>query len=163
VPVLFFKPQSALAGPGDEIFIPRIAAGEKVDYEVELCVVIGKDCKNVSEEEALNYVAGYTVANDLTSRGLSVKGIQWGMGKAFDCAALLLFASSSSSLTLFSLLTAWCPIGPVLVSPASLSKDIHDLEITTTVNGQTVQAGSTKDLVYKLVRFFPFFHFPFRL
>ncbi|GAA5857346.1 hypothetical protein JCM8547_002232 [Rhodosporidiobolus lusitaniae] len=129
VPVLFLKPQSSLVGPGDEIFIPRLARGEKNDYEVELCVVIGRDCRNVKAEEAMDYVLGYTVADDVTSRGLGAKGLQWGMGKAFD---------------------TWQPIGPCLVSPSSLKKDPHDLSISTHLNGQLVQEGSTRNLVIQL-------------
>lgn len=110
VPCLFFKPSSSIAGPGDEILIPSLAEGEKNDYECELCVVIGKDAKDVKEEDALNYVAGcvrarssllrhsgayssgphrYCVVNDVSSRGLCGKGGQWGMGKAFDCEWVL--------------------------------------------------------------------------
>ncbi|BGP19055.1 hypothetical protein JCM10213_009235 [Rhodosporidiobolus nylandii] len=129
VPVLFFKPATALAGPGDEIFIPRLAQGEKNDYEVELCIVIGRDCRDVKEEDVKDYLAGYCVVNDVSSRGLCGKGLQWGVGKAFD---------------------SWSPIGPVLVSPSSLGKDIHDLAITTHLNGRLVQQASTKDLVLRV-------------
>lgn len=133
VPLLFFKPQSALVGPGDEIFIPRIATGEKVDYEVELCVVIGRDCKDVSEEEAISYVAGYTVANDITSRGLSVKGVQWGMAKGFD-STLLSFSFPSSRLDLLVLLPSLAthrtrPRIPFFARQRpSRPRDHHDLE-----------------------------------
>ncbi|GAA6035072.1 hypothetical protein JCM8097_002171 [Rhodosporidiobolus ruineniae] len=129
VPVLFFKPATAVAGPGDAIFLPRLAKEEKNDYEVELCVVIGRDCKDVKEDEALQYIAGYTVVNDVSSRGLCGKGVQWGVGKAMD---------------------SWCPIGPALVSPSTLGKDPHDLGITAHLNGKLVQKASTRDLVIKL-------------
>ncbi|GAA5884944.1 hypothetical protein JCM6882_007163 [Rhodosporidiobolus microsporus] len=129
VPVLFFKPATALAGPADEIFIPKLAQDEKNDYEVELCVVIGQDCKDVKEEEAMKFVAGYTVVNDVSSRGLCGKGLQWGVGKSFD---------------------SWCPIGPALISPSALGKDAGALSITTHVNGKFVQRASTRDFVIKL-------------
>ncbi|GAA5984117.1 hypothetical protein JCM11641_000318 [Rhodosporidiobolus odoratus] len=129
VPVLFFKPTSALAGPGQDMVVPRLARGEKNDYEVELCVVIGRDCRDVTEEEAMDYIAGYTVVNDVSSRGLCGKGLQWGMAKAFD---------------------SWCPIGPVLVSASALGRDPHALPITTRINGQLVQKASTAGLVLPL-------------
>ncbi|GAA5831095.1 hypothetical protein JCM11251_005140 [Rhodosporidiobolus azoricus] len=129
VPVLFFKPSTTLAGPGDEIFIPKLAQGEKNDYEVELCVVIGRDCKDVTEVEAMQYVAGYTVVNDVSSRGLCAKGLQWGVGKSFD---------------------SWCPIGPALISPSALDKGPDSLKITTHVNGKLTQQASTRNLVIKL-------------
>ncbi|GAA6012525.1 hypothetical protein JCM10207_009030 [Rhodosporidiobolus poonsookiae] len=128
VPVLFFKPATALAGPGDEIFLPRLADGEKNDYEVELCVVMGRDCRDVSEQDAMSYVAGFCVVNDVSSRGLCGKGVQWGVGKAFDF---------------------WCPIGPALIHPSAL-KDPHALRITTHLNGKLVQEASTADLVLRL-------------
>ncbi|GAA6009961.1 hypothetical protein JCM11491_000882 [Sporobolomyces phaffii] len=88
VPCLFLKPTSALAGPGDTIPVPLDACAERVDYEVELCVVIGeRDCPpNTPATDALEYVKGYTVVNDVTSRGLCTKGGagQWGIGKNYD-------------------------------------------------------------------------------
>ncbi|BGP29481.1 hypothetical protein JCM10296v2_001220 [Rhodotorula toruloides] len=129
VPCLFFKPSSSVAGPGDEILIPSLAEGEKNDYECELCAVIGRAAKDVKAEDALNYVAGYCVVNDVSSRGLCGKGVQWGMGKAFD---------------------SWCPIGPCLVSPAALGKGADALALTTHINGQLAQKASTADLVIKV-------------
>ncbi|GJN87985.1 hypothetical protein Rhopal_000940-T1 [Rhodotorula paludigena] len=126
VAVVFLKPQAALAGPGDDIVVPPLAAGQKCDVEVELCVVLGKDAKDVREEDAMDYVGAYCVVNDVTSRDLCNKGVQWGVGKCFD---------------------TWCPIGPCLVSPRALGKDPHDLRITTHLNGRETQRGSTRSLV----------------
>jgi 2-keto-4-pentenoate hydratase/2-oxohepta-3-ene-1,7-dioic acid hydratase in catechol pathway len=102
---LFFKPSSCISGPGDVIPLPVLATEEKNDYEVELCVVIGKAAKDVRAEDAMSYVAGcafivflpircladerqdassYCVVNDVSSRGLCAKGGQWGVGKTFD-------------------------------------------------------------------------------
>ncbi|GAA5841484.1 hypothetical protein JCM9279_000668 [Rhodotorula babjevae] len=129
VAVVFFKAANSLAGPGDAIVLPKLADGEKNDYEVELCVVLGKDAKDVKEADAMSYVGGYCVVNDVSSRGLCAKGVQWGMGKSYD---------------------TWCPLGPCLVSPSSLGADPHKLTITTHVNGKLAQKGTTADLVIKI-------------
>lgn len=128
VPVLFLKPTGAICGPEDEIVIPRLARGENNDYEVEVCVVMGKKAKDVSVEKALDYVLGYCTSNDVSSRGLCGKGVQWGVGKSFD---------------------SWCPLGPVLVSPKALG-DVQKLEIRTTVNGQVKQLINTSEMVYSI-------------
>ncbi|TNY23392.1 fumarylacetoacetate hydrolase [Rhodotorula diobovata] len=129
VACLFFKASQALAGPGDDIVLPRLARDEKNDYEVELCVVLGKDAKDVDEKDAMSFVGGYCVVNDVSSRGLCAKGGQWGMGKSYD---------------------TWCPFGPCLVSPSALGADPHKLTITTHVNGKLAQKGNTADLVLKI-------------
>jgi 2-keto-4-pentenoate hydratase/2-oxohepta-3-ene-1,7-dioic acid hydratase in catechol pathway len=86
-PVVFTKPPDALAGPRDDISIHPMAQS-KLDYEGELCVIIGKDCKNVSEMEALDYVLGYTCGNDVSARNFqiptSVSGNQFSYAKSFD-------------------------------------------------------------------------------
>jgi 2-keto-4-pentenoate hydratase/2-oxohepta-3-ene-1,7-dioic acid hydratase in catechol pathway len=69
-PILFYKPGTTLTDPGSDVVVPFICQNEEVDWEVELCVVIGKDCKNVSEDEAMDHVLGYTVANDVGHREL---------------------------------------------------------------------------------------------
>ncbi|MFO7633886.1 MAG: fumarylacetoacetate hydrolase family protein, partial [Caldilinea sp.] len=84
-PMIFLKPPSALVGPGDEVIYPAIS--ERVDHEGELGVVIGRRCRNAKEADALNYVFGYTVANDVTARDLQKKDGQWTRGKGFDTFA----------------------------------------------------------------------------
>ncbi|GAA5901884.1 fumarylacetoacetate hydrolase family protein [Sporobolomyces salmoneus] len=132
IPCLFLKPTTTISGPGDEILIPRHAKDEKNDYEVELCVVIGdKDVPpNTKEEDAMSYVGGYTVVNDVSSRGLCGKGGagQWGMGKNYD---------------------SWCPIGPCVTNP-SLVSDPHSLEFTTKLNQKIVQKGNTSQLLVSI-------------
>jgi 2-keto-4-pentenoate hydratase/2-oxohepta-3-ene-1,7-dioic acid hydratase in catechol pathway len=81
VPSLFFKPAEALAHPGEAIPIPPCAQNDEVDYEVELAIVIGRPCRNVSADEALDYVLGWTCANDLTARRLQEQCSQWGYSK----------------------------------------------------------------------------------
>lgn len=90
LPILFYKPTSTLGGPEDSIRIPELARGMNNDYEVEICVVLGKTIRNVSPEKALDAVLGYCSSNDVSSRGLCAKGGQWGLGKSFDCQLLFL-------------------------------------------------------------------------
>lgn len=124
-PVLFYKPATALSGTGESIPVPLMAQGEGtgLDYECELVVVIGKQCSEVSEEDALDYVLGYAVGNDVSHRDWQLKhgGGQWSLGKGFD---------------------GWAPYGPGIVS-GNLIKDPHTLKIWTKVNGKTLQVSST--------------------
>ncbi|GAA5936807.1 fumarylacetoacetate hydrolase family protein [Sporobolomyces koalae] len=126
---LFLKPTTTVAGPEDDIVIPESARDEKNDYEVELCVVIGDEDvpPNTTAEEAMNFVAGFCVVNDVSSRGLCGKGGagQWGVGKNYN---------------------SWCPIGPCIVRPSSLMNP-HSLEFTTKLNGKLVQRGNTANLL----------------
>ncbi|KAF7559691.1 hypothetical protein G7046_g4460 [Stylonectria norvegica] len=128
-PVLFYKPPTALAGPSDDIPIPQMAQeGVGLDYECELVIVIGSPCANVSEADALNYVFGYAVGNDVSHRDWQIKlgGGQWSLGKGFD---------------------GWAPYGPGIVS-ANTIKDPQTLKIWTKVNGKTVQSADTSDMIF---------------
>jgi len=124
-PVIFFKASSALAGPNDDLVLPR--SSTKTDWEVELAVLVGRAASSVSEEEALDYVAGYAVHNDYSEREYQLeRGGQWVKGKSCDTFA---------------------PIGPVLATPDEV-EDVHDLDLWLTVNGETKQTGSTADLIF---------------
>jgi 2-keto-4-pentenoate hydratase/2-oxohepta-3-ene-1,7-dioic acid hydratase in catechol pathway len=127
-PVLFFKNLSAIQNPGDPILIPTHLRSTEVDYEGELAVVIGRACKNVSRREALNYVAGYTCANDVSARDWQKKwgGGQWCRGKSFD---------------------TFCPLGPCLVTPDELPNP-NDLRLRTIVNGEVLQDCRTSDMIF---------------
>lgn len=95
----------------------------------------------------------YCVVNDVTSRDLCNKGVQWGVGKCFDSASSA-FCHAAFKLTSTDTShrpTAWCPIGPCLVSPRALGNDPHDLRITTHLNGRETQRGSTRSLVLTIV------------
>lgn len=129
-PVLFVKGRNALQNPGDAIEIPTFLASEEVDYECELAVVIGKACKNATPENALDYVLGYTCANDVSARDWQKKkgGGQWCRGKTFDTFA---------------------PMGPCLVTADEI-KDPNTLKIGTTVNGQSVQDWNTSDMIFSV-------------
>jgi 2-keto-4-pentenoate hydratase/2-oxohepta-3-ene-1,7-dioic acid hydratase in catechol pathway len=127
-PILFVKGLNSLQNPGDPIEIPMHMASHEVDYECELAVVIGKPCKNVSKEKALDYVLGYTCANDVSARDWQLKkgGGQWCRGKFFD---------------------TFCPLGPALVTPAGIPNP-NKLKISTTLNGQKVQDWNTDDMIF---------------
>lgn len=129
-PVLFFKGVNSVAGPEDEIRTPYRAGSDKLDYEAELAVVIGRDCRDISREDALSYVAGYTCANDVSARDwqLDKGGSQWSRGKSFD---------------------SFCPLGPTLVTTDEIS-DPNVLSIRTFVNGEMVQNSNTKHMIFDI-------------
>jgi 2-keto-4-pentenoate hydratase/2-oxohepta-3-ene-1,7-dioic acid hydratase in catechol pathway len=127
-PVLFMKSVSAVQDPGAPILLPRWLRSGKVDYECELAIVIGKACKNVSRERALEYVLGYTCANDVSARDWQKEGggTQWCRGKTFD---------------------TFCPLGPRLVTPDEIPNP-NALRIQTRVNGETLQDCNTSDMIF---------------
>jgi 2-keto-4-pentenoate hydratase/2-oxohepta-3-ene-1,7-dioic acid hydratase in catechol pathway len=127
-PVLFMKSVSAVQDPGAPILLPRWLRSGKVDYECELAIVIGKACKNVSRERALEYVLGYTCANDVSARDWQKEGggTQWCRGKTFD---------------------TFCPLGPRLVTLDEIPNP-NALRIQTRVNGETLQDCNTSDMIF---------------
>ncbi len=127
-PVLFVKGNNTLQHPGDPIEIPTTLASEKVDYECELAVVIGRPCRNVKRAQALEYVLGYTCANDVSARDWQLEkgGGQWCRGKFFD---------------------TFCPLGPALVTPDEITNP-NALGIRTILNGETVQDWNTNDMIF---------------
>ena len=135
LPIVFAKAVTSLVGHRAPIVLPRIAPGE-VDYEGELGVVIGREAKNVREEDALAHVLGYVVCNDVTARRWQGKkgGGQWLRGKSFD---------------------SFLPCGPFL-TPAAAVPDPQALRIRTTVNGELVQDGSTALMLVPVARLIAF-------
>ena len=127
-PVLFMKIPSAVQHPGEPILLPRHLASNQVDYECELAVVIGKRCKNVSRDKALDHVLGYTCANDVSARDWQIAwgGSQWCRGKSFD---------------------TFCPLGPCLVTTDALP-NAGNLRIQTILNGQVMQDWNTNDMIF---------------
>lgn len=124
-PILFFKSTTALAGPNDDIILPKNSF--KTDWEVELALVIGKKASYVNEEDALSYVAGYCLHNDVSEREFQLeRGGTWDKGKGCDTFA---------------------PIGPWLVTPDEIV-DINNLHLWLKVNGKTLQDGNTNDLIF---------------
>lgn len=126
-PIIFFKATSAIMGPNDDLLMPR--GGEKTDWEVELAVVIKKKATYITEAEAMNHVAGYTLHNDYSERAFQLeRSGQWVKGKSCDTFA---------------------PLGPYLVTPDELD-DVHNLGLWLTVNGETKQQGTTADLIFQI-------------
>ncbi|MBP2316645.1 fumarylacetoacetate hydrolase family protein [Azospirillum soli] len=124
-PVLFLKPSSSICGPFDDVEIPR--GSEKTDWEVELGVVIGKMAKYVSEDRALEHVAGYCIVNDVSERAFQLeRGGQWDKGKGHDTFA---------------------PIGPWLVTADEI-EDPQQLDLWLEVDGKRFQDGNTRTMVF---------------
>ena len=124
-PTIFLKPPCSVIASGEPIIYPACAT--KVDYEAELAVVIGKRAHNVSEEDALSYVLGYTAANDVTERDMQARDGQWTRAKSFD---------------------TFCPLGAYIETEA----DPSDLVVIGKKNGTVVQRGHTRDLINSVER-----------
>jgi 2-keto-4-pentenoate hydratase/2-oxohepta-3-ene-1,7-dioic acid hydratase in catechol pathway len=135
-PVLFCKNPAALQHPGAPILLPRFLRSDKVDYEVELAVVLGRAARNVTAENALDHVLGYTCGNDVSARDWQkhAGGGQWCRGKSFD---------------------TFCPLGPVLVTPDELG-DPQNLQLRTTVNGEVLQDWNTSDMIFSVAEIIAF-------
>jgi 2-keto-4-pentenoate hydratase/2-oxohepta-3-ene-1,7-dioic acid hydratase in catechol pathway len=131
-PMLFIKSSNTLNDPGSRIVLPRNS--QMPDFEAELCVVIGKAARHVSPEDALDYVYGYTCANDVSARDWqrdkALGGGQFARGKSFD---------------------TFCPLGPWIVTKDEIP-DPNALRIRCTINGQTMQDSSTADMIYDVRR-----------
>ena len=124
-PTIFLKPSTSVIGSGDDVHYPPSAT--KVDYEAELAVVIGKTAKDVSDEDALSYVLGYTAANDVTERAMQAKDGQWTRAKSFD---------------------TFCPLGSYIETDVTP----EDLIVIGRRNGEVVQRGRTRDLINSVER-----------
>jgi len=125
-PMIFSKWASCIIAPGEEIQLPLDS--HQVDYEAELAVVIGKKAKNIAEEEALNYVFGYTILNDVSARDVQFEDVQWVRGKSYDTFA---------------------PMGPAVVTKDDVD-DPHNLEIKLEVNGRVLQDSNTNQLIFNI-------------
>jgi 2-keto-4-pentenoate hydratase/2-oxohepta-3-ene-1,7-dioic acid hydratase in catechol pathway len=123
-PVLFAKYPSAITGPGEISWDPALTS--QVDYEAELCVVIGERAREVSADDALEYVAGYTPGNDVSARDLQFADEQWVRGKSLD---------------------TFGPIGPELVTREEIG-DVHDLAIWAELDGERLQDSTTANLIF---------------
>ncbi len=127
-PVIYLKPRTSLIGPFENIVCPKFV--KQLDYEGELAFVIGKRCKNVAQEDALNYVAGYFIMNDISARDIQFIDKQYSRAKGFD---------------------TFGPCGPWLTTADEIP-DPNNLQLTTRVNGEIRQNSSTKNLVLKVDR-----------
>jgi 2-keto-4-pentenoate hydratase/2-oxohepta-3-ene-1,7-dioic acid hydratase in catechol pathway len=126
-PLMFLKPNTSVIGPGDQVFYPR--QSERVDYEGELAVVIGRICRDVPPEQATDVIFGYTIGNDVTARDLQKKDGQWTRAKGFD---------------------SFCPLGPWIENDLDPQTFAEGVSIQTHLNGDLVQDGSTKDLIFDI-------------
>jgi len=136
-PILFLKNTASLNDPGAPIRIPKCQMkGPEVDYEGELAVVIGKPTKDVSEEEALNHVLGYTASNDISARRWQILGggDQWCRGKGFD---------------------TFCPLGPALLTPDEVG-DPQNLQLQTRLNGEVMQNSNTSHMIHNVASLIAF-------
>ncbi|OOG17740.1 ureidoglycolate lyase [Sphingobacterium sp. CZ-UAM] len=126
-PIIFMKSTTSLIGPYDNVMIPKDSV--KTDWEVEFCIVIGKKASYVEENEALDYVAGYVLHNDVSEREYQLeRGGTWDKGKGCDTFA---------------------PMGPFMATKEEI-KDINNVRIWLKVNGKTYQDGNTKDLIFSI-------------
>ncbi len=139
-PVVFMKATSCISGPNDTVVLPK--GSVKGDWEVELAFVIGKAAKNVSEADALNYVAGYMICNDVSEREWQLeRGPTWDKGKGFD---------------------TFGPLGPWLVTGEEV-RDPQNLAMWLDVNGQRMQTGSTKTMIFSVAKLVSYVSFLFTL
>jgi len=122
-PIIFMKPHTAVTGPKQKIIKPQFV--KQLDYEGELCIVMGKIAKNISASEAKNHIFGYTIFNDVSARDFQFKDKQWTRGKSFDTFA---------------------PIGPCITVENQL-RNTGDLDIRTWVNGELRQNGNTRNMI----------------
>jgi 2-keto-4-pentenoate hydratase/2-oxohepta-3-ene-1,7-dioic acid hydratase in catechol pathway len=125
-PVIFSKARTCIIKNGENIVYP--AEVRKLDYEVELAVIIGKKMKNASKSEAYSYIYGYTIINDITARDIQKKESQWYLAKSFD---------------------TFGPIGPIII-PKEKIADPQDLNIRSYVNGQLRQNSNTSEMIFKV-------------
>jgi len=123
IPLIFMKPPSAIIGNGDHIVLPP--QSKQVEHEAELVAVIGKRGKNITAENASDYIFGYTIGNDVTARDLQYSDGQWTRGKGFD---------------------TFCPFGPWI----DTEFDPSDAVVTSRVNGQMRQMASTRDMIFNV-------------
>jgi 2-keto-4-pentenoate hydratase/2-oxohepta-3-ene-1,7-dioic acid hydratase in catechol pathway len=122
-PVLFSKCNNVLSAHKQDVILPKVAS--KYDYEVELVIVIGKEAKDVSKEDALSYVFGYTIGNDLSARDLQYRTSQWFLGKSLD---------------------GFAPVGPYLVMADDI--DPNNVDLSCTVNGKVCQSSNSSNMIF---------------
>ncbi|HEX2770234.1 MAG TPA: fumarylacetoacetate hydrolase family protein [Geobacteraceae bacterium] len=125
-PLIFIKATTSLCGPGDAIVLPAYSQ-DKIDYEAELAIVIGKRARDITEDEVPDVILGYTVANDVSNRAAQFTDGQWARAKSYD---------------------TFCPVGPAIVTDL----DPDNLKITCRLDGRVMQASSTSDMIFSCRR-----------
>ena len=131
-PLLFSKTPNTLTGPFDPIILPQSCT--QIDWEVELAVIIGREGKRIAPQDALNYIAGFTVMNDVSGRQAQFSDSQWFRGKSFD---------------------SFAPMGPELVTADEI-ENMQNLKLTAHVNGEVMQNGSTADMIFDIASIIAF-------
>src|SRR5205085_3295066 len=126
VPTIFSKYATSVIGPGAKIRLPRVST--KPDYEAEFAFVIGKGGRHIPADAWKEHVFGYTIVNDVSARDYQMATSQWMMGKTFDTFA---------------------PMGPAIVSADEIA-DPHNLDISLTINGETLQHSNTRNLIFRI-------------
>ena len=125
-PLIFCKTPNTLNGPFDPIILPKSSG--QIDWEVELAIIIGKEGKRISRVKALDYIAGFTVMNDVSGRESQFSDSQWFRGKSFD---------------------GFAPVGPFIVTPDEIG-DVNNLRLTAKVDGEIMQDGNTRDMIFDI-------------
>jgi 2-keto-4-pentenoate hydratase/2-oxohepta-3-ene-1,7-dioic acid hydratase in catechol pathway len=125
-PLIFCKTPNALSGPYDPIILPRSSG--QVDWEVELAVIIGKEGKRINKTNAFDYIAGFTVMNDVSGREAQFSDSQWFRGKSFD---------------------SFAPAGPFIVTPNEID-DVNNLRLTAVIDGEIMQDGNTREMIFDI-------------
>ncbi|MDH3572280.1 MAG: fumarylacetoacetate hydrolase family protein [Desulfobacteraceae bacterium] len=125
-PLIFCKTPNTLNGPFDPIILPKSSG--QIDWEVELAIIIGKEGKRISRVKALDYIAGFTVMNDVSGREAQFSDSQWFRGKSFD---------------------GFAPVGPFIVTPDEIG-DVNNLRLTAKVDGEIMQDGNTRDMIFDI-------------
>ncbi len=128
VPMVFAKYNNTLVGSGESILLPRVT--QRVDYEAELAVIIGKRGRSIAEAEAMDYVAGYSIFNDISARDYQMRTSQWTIGKTFD---------------------TFGPFGPALVTADEIA-DPHALALRLSIDGEVLQDSNTRELIFSIPR-----------
>jgi 2-keto-4-pentenoate hydratase/2-oxohepta-3-ene-1,7-dioic acid hydratase in catechol pathway len=126
-PIVFTKVPECVIANGDDVVLPGAAVSEQIDYEAELAVIIGTGGKNITREDAMKHVFGYTIVNDVTARDVQMRHQQWDMGKSFD---------------------TFCPMGPWIVTADEL--DGQHTRVRCWVNDSLRQDGRTEDLIFDI-------------
>jgi 2-keto-4-pentenoate hydratase/2-oxohepta-3-ene-1,7-dioic acid hydratase in catechol pathway len=125
-PLIFLKATTSVCGPGDSIVLP-FHDPEKIDYEVELAIVIGKRAKWIAKENVPEVILGYTIANDISNRGAQFQESQWARGKSYD---------------------TFCPLGPMIATDL----DGDHLNLTCRIDGKVMQASNTSDMIFSTLQ-----------
>ncbi len=125
-PLIFCKTPNTLNGPFDPIILPKSSG--QIDWEVELAIIIAKEGKRISRAKALDYIAGFTVMNDVSGREAQFSDSQWFRGKSFD---------------------GFAPVGPFIVTPDEIG-DVNNLRLTAKVDGEIMQDGNTRDMIFDI-------------